>query len=529
MSTDVPAAEVPLPNDVALCHAMIGQLVDSNQTLQRRLTQLEHHLAIVLRAHCGPRSEKLDPAQLALFETTPSTEDEPASEPLTENTIPEDAVPQRKRGGGGRKSLPKDLPRKRLEYPLPPEQLPCSCCGQQRTKFGEDVSEQLEFVPASLFVIEHVRFKYACSHCQEQVAIADKPPQPIDKGLPGPGLLSILTTSKFGDHLPLYRLEDIFARYGVELSRSTMCGWLKQVGKLVWPLYDLMRRRVLRSRVIHTDDTKVPVLDPSLSHTRNGRFWVYVGDPLHPYVVFDYTRSRERDGPAQFLAGYEGYVQADAFSAYDGIYTESNGKIVEVACWAHARRKFFDVREQSPRLAHEALARIGKLYELERELKKLCLEDWQELTLDERWSRIAAARQEHSRPRLAALRTWLDAAAQETLPKSPIRQAINYALNQWAALTRYCEHGALAIDNNAAERAVRPCAIGRKNWLFCGNDDGGRTAAILYSMTATAKRHGLDPFAWLRDVFTKLPELQAASGGQVPDELLAPLLPNWAV
>jgi transposase len=506
MSTDAPTE---LPEDVALCHAMIGQLYGTVSEQQRRLAQLEHQLALLLRAHCGPRSEKIDPAQLALFETKPTIE-QPAATP-----VPEQTVREHQRHGGGRKELPAGLPRERVEHALSPEQLPCPCCGKDRTKFAEEISEQLEFVPASLHVIEHVRFKYACKHCQEQVVVADKPPQPIEKGIPGPGLLSAIVTSKFGDHLPLYRLEDVFARHGVELSRSTMCGWLKQTAKLLLPLYDLMRRLVLQSRVIHTDDTKVPVLDPSLPHTRNSRFWVYLGDQEHPYVVFDYTRSRERDGPAEFLKNYAGYLQADAFSAYDGIYTGSNGKILEVGCWAHARRKFFDVKEQSPRLAHEALARIGELYALERELKQLCATTWQELPLEERWSCIAATRQKYAAPRLVALRAWLDAAAQETLPKSPIRQAINYALNQWDALTRYCEQGFLAIDNNAAERAVRPCAIGRRNWLFCGNDGGGRTAAILFSMTSTAKRHGLDPFAWLRDLLTQLPSLTSPADDQL--------------
>ena len=512
MSKDAPT---DLPEDVALCHAMIGQLYGTVSEQQRRLAQLEHQLALLLRAHCGPRSERIDPAQLALFETTSA--EEPAPPPIEEQKVREHV-----RRGGGRQMLPTDLPRKRVEHALSPEQLPCPCCGKERTKFAEEISEQLEFVPASLHVIEHVRFKYACKRCQEQVVVADKPPQPIERGIPGPGLLSAIITSKYGDHLPLYRLEDVFARHGVELSRSTMCGWLKQTAKMLLPLYDLMRRLVLRSRVVHTDDTKVPVLDASLPHTRNSRFWVYLGDELHPYVVFDYTQSRERDGPAGFLTGYEGHLQADAFSAYDGIYTGSSGKILEVGCWAHARRKFFDVREQSPRLAHEALARIGKLYELERELKQWCATDWQQLPREERWSKIALARQQQAKPQLTSLRTWLDAAAQETLPKSPIRQAINYALNQWDALNRYCEQGFLAIDNNAAERAVRPCAIGRKNWLFCGNDGGGRTAAILFSMTSTAKRHGLDPFAWLREVLSQLPALRAAP----TDDQLLPLLPG---
>ncbi len=433
------------------------------------------------------------------------------------------------RRGGGRNAFPADLPRKRVEYSLPPEQLPCPCCGQERTKFGEEVSEQLEFIPASLLVIEHVRFKYACRHCQEQVAVASKPPQPIEKGIPGPGLLAATITGKYCDHLPLYRLEDVFARHGAELSRATMCGWMRQSAELVLPLYDLLKRRVLASRVIHTDDTPVEVLDASLPHARTGRFWVYVGDVRHPYVVYDYTPSRKRDGPVEFLQGYAGYLQADAFGGYDGIFTGSAGKIIEVGCWAHARRKFFEAKETASRAAHEALARIGQLYTLERELTELCAGDWSPLTTPERAARIAAARQEHALPKLTALRTWLDKLRDDTLPKSPIGAAARYAINQWDALVRYCDDGELAIDNNIAERAVKPCAIGRKNWLFCGNDNGGRTAAVLFSLTGSAKRHDLDPFAWLRDVLTRLPLLRAEND-PIPEERLHPLLPDvWTV
>ena len=307
-------------HELTLLREMTRQQQATIEDQQRRLSQLEHQLALLLRAHCGPKSEKVDPAQLALFEIKPAAE-----EPLTKSIAAEQTVREHVRQGGGRKALPAELPRRRVEHSLPEHELACPCCGQQRTKFSEEISEQLEFVPASLHVIQHVRFKYACTKCQEQVVTAAKPPQPIEKGIPGPGLLAAIITSKFGDHLPLYRLEDVFARHGVDLSRSTMCGWLKQTAELLQPLYKAMCRLVLQSRVIHTDDTKVPVLDPSLPHVRNSRFWVYLGDELHPYVVFDYTRSRERDDPAQFLAGYEGYVQADAFSAYDGIYTGSGG------------------------------------------------------------------------------------------------------------------------------------------------------------------------------------------------------------
>jgi transposase len=512
MSTDAASASSPLPQDVGLCHAVIEQLTQTNADLTRKLAQVEHYLAQLLRQRYGPRSERCDPAQLALFQ---AAAEESATADAAEEPVVQTPVRQHVRRGGGRNELPADLPRKRIEYPLPPEALPCPCCGKERTKFGEEISEQLEFVPASLLVIEHVRFKYACRDCQEQVAIADKPPQPIEKGIPGPGLLAATITSKYGDHLPLYRLEDIFGRHGAELSRATLCGWMKQSAELLVPLYELFRRRVLASRVIHTDDTPVPVLDASLPHTRTGRFWVYVGDRRHPYVVYDYTPSRKRDGPAEFLKGYEGYLQADAFGGYDGIYTGSQGKIREVGCWAHARRKFFEAKETASRLAHEALVRIGELYALERQAQEA------ELSAEE----IRGVRQEQALPKLAAFRGWLEELRLDALPKSPIGIAARYALANWQALVRYCEDGELAIDNNVAERAVKPCAIGRKNWLFCGSDGGGRTAAILFTMTASAKRNDLDPFAWLRGVLTQLPLLRAA-GTLPPDELLHPLLPD---
>jgi len=508
MSTD---ASLPLPEDPALLKALAAQQQSTIDALQREMDQLKHYLAQLLRQRYGPRSEKCDPAQLALFD---AAEEAPAAS-ATEPAVAETPVRGHIRRGGGRNELPADLPRKRVEYTLPPEQLPCPCCGQERTKFGEEVSEQLEFVPASLLVTEHIRFKYACRHCQEQVAVADKPPQPIDKGIPGPGLLAATITGKYGDHLPLYRLEDIFARHGAELSRATMCGWMRQSAELLLPLYELLKRRVLASRVIHTDDTPVEVLDASLPHTRTGRFWVYVGDRRQPYVVYDYTPSRKRDGPAAFLKDYRGYLQADAFGGYDGIYAGSGGKIVEVGCWAHARRKFFEAKETASQAAHEALARIGQLYALERQAQEA------ELSAEA----LRTLRQEQALPKLMDFRAWLEELRLDSLPKSPIGTAARYALGNWQALVRYCEDGELAIDNNAAERAVKPCAIGRKNWIFCGSDNGGRTAAILFTMTGSAKRHNLDPFAWLKGVLTRLPLLRAAHD-LPPDELLQPLLPD---
>jgi transposase len=512
-----------LPADPELLKQFALQLLAAWQKQERRIEQLEHQIDQLLRRYYGPRSERFDPDQLKLFVSEEGT--------VTPATIPEEPPPPKTGtvsraglNGHGRRKLPANLPRKRVEHTLSKEQLPCPSCGNERTKFAEEVSEQLEYEPASLFVVEHVRFKYACPACQEQVVVADKPPQPIDKGLAGPGLLAFVTVSKQGDHLPLYRQEEIFARHGVDLSRSTLCGWLAECAALLQPLYALMVARVLQSKVLHTDDTTVPVLDPTLPQTRQGRFWLYFGDRHNHYPVYQYTPSRKRDGPAQFLATYQGYLQADAFGGYDGIFAGSGGKIIEVACWAHARRKFYDAQRSAGGVAHEALARIGQLYAIERELTAACSGAWSELTGNQRATRIAEVRQERAKPLLESFSQWLNEQHAKALPKSPIGQAIGYALSNWAALCRYTEDGDLAIDNNLSERTLRPQAIGRKNWLFAGSDHGARTAAVLFTMIASAKANGVDPYAYLRDLYAHLPILVAA--GPIAEADLTALLPD---
>jgi transposase len=273
-----PAA--PLPDDLALCHEIIRQQAETIRESQRRIAQPEHQVEQLLRCQYGPRRERVDLDQLRLF-AADDAEDEPRTT-AEEPPGPEVAKPRRYWRRRGRQRLPEDLPRTRVEYELSPEELPCPDCGHPRVKIGEETSEQLEYVPSSLQVIVHARFRYACRACQEHVAVAAKPPQPIDKGLPGPGLLAQTITSKYSDHLPLYRLEDIYARHGVELSRATLCGWMASCAELLTPLYDLMVKRVQQSIIIHTDDTRVPVLDPTLPRTRTGRFWVYIGDVRNP-------------------------------------------------------------------------------------------------------------------------------------------------------------------------------------------------------------------------------------------------------
>ena len=395
-------------------------------------------------------------------------------------------------------------PREIVDHDRAEVEKSCPCCGETRQRIGCETSEQLEFVPAVLKVIEHRRWKYACRRCEEQVAIAPVPNKPIAKGLPGPGLLSSLVVSKYADHLPLYRLEDVFARGGVELSRSTLCRWAMQAAATLEPVYHAMAERVRSSESIHTDDTPVPVLDASLPKTRTARFWVYCGDWRNPYSVYDYTTSRKRDGPVEFLKTFEGYLHADEFAGYDGIYAA--GSVKQVLCWAHARRKFYDARTVQPDVAHIALAYIARLYRVERDAKELIGPDG--LESEQAWlawhRRRCELRQQHSLPLLTEFGQWLQATNQTVLPKSPFGQAMQYVLPRWDGLIRYCENGALSIDNNLSERMVRPVAIGRKNYLFMGSDNGGKTAAVLYSIMASAKANQVEPFAYVRNLLSQL-------------------------
>jgi hypothetical protein len=322
------------------------------------------------------------------------------------------------------------------------------------------------------------------------VVIAERLPEPIERGRPGPGLLAYIITSKYADHLPLYRLEGIFRREGLELSRRTMCDWMATCAELLEPIYKEMHRRVLQSKVIGTDDTTVPVLDPTLGKARTGRLWLYRGDDGHPYLVFDYTPDRTAEGPERMLKGFEGYLQADAYPAYDRLFAD--GTIIEVGCWAHARRKFHEARTGAPEPAHIALAYIKRLYQVEDRAEGL--DDAGRLEL----------RQKESRPILDQFEAWLKGPHPGVLPKSPMGEAIGYALNHWVALKRYLEAGFLKMDNNAVENGERTVALGRKNWLFAGSDRGGRTAAALISLTATCKALGADPYAYLRDVLDRI-------------------------
>jgi len=532
MATDGTALQspAPFPSDLSACHALIQllqsqqeQLLEAAQKTQRENEQLRQRLDQLLRKMYGPSREKLDPRQMLLFadllQQLQPEADRPAE--TAEPTPAAPAAPARAQGHGRRK-LPANLPRQKIIHDLPEAEKPCPCCGTRRQMIGQEVSEQLDYEPAKLSVIEHVRLKYACPACQKQAAedgpqieTAEKPLAPIEKGLAAPGLLAYIIVSKFSDHLPLHRLEHILGRHDIDIARSTLCDWAAQSAEALKPLYDFMAGEVRESRIIHTDDTPVRTLERPPGQSRLGRFWVYLGDHDHPQTVFAYTPNRSRDGPMNFLRHWgreeKRYLQADAFGGYDGIYAgEAGGKVTEVACWAHARRKFYDARATHLAVSTQALAYIRLLYDVEDQARDLS--SAQRLGL----------RQEQARPLLEQFQAWLHSQQAEhggpILPKSPLGQAITYAFNQWEALCVYTTDGDLAIDNNAAENALRRVALGRRNWLFCGSDRGGQTAAILFSLIATCQRHQVNPFAYLRDVLIRI----AAH----PAHRLADLLPN---
>jgi transposase len=509
-------AACDMPDDLATAHELIRELAETVHTQGHLIAKLQHQLEQLLRHRFGRKSERLDPAQLLLFarEVLAALESEPAA--AAEAGPPAAAPPPAKKGAHGRKPLPAGLPREQVLHDLDPGLLPCPDCGTTRIRIGEDIREQLEYVPASLIVLEHVRPKYACKACEGNIAIAGRLPEPIEKGLPGPGLLAHVIVSKYADHLPLYRQERIFLRHGVELSRRTTCGWMAVSAELLAPICRAMLKRVLQSTVIGTDDTPVKVQDPDTGAMSTGRLWDYLGDRSNPFTVYDYTPDRSAEGPERILADFRGgFLQADAYAGYDRIFARG---IVEVGCMAHARRKFDEAKTTDPPRAHAAMAYIGRLYQIEREARERIDEAIERLAkggpLDAAQRRLREwrladeithqLRQEQSKPVAEKFAEWLKTAADRVLPKSPIGQAIFYAQAHWAALTRDLDHGFLAIDNNAAERALRPIAVGRKNWLHFGSDRGGRTAAVLMSLVESCRRCGVEPFAYIRDLLVRV-------------------------
>ena len=479
-----------LPDDIVVLHRMVHELVERLDAEREAKAKLERQVAWLSRQQFGAKSERVPEEQLRLWL---EALEEDAAACGVELEAPKGAsdvsAPPRR---PVRKPLPEHLARE--EQILDLDAAACEECGGALAAIGEEVSEQLDYRPASFFVRRTVRPKYACRGC-ETVKTAPLPPAPIDKGAAGPGLLAHVLVSKYADHQPLYRQSQMFARHEVELARNTLCGWVGRSVNHLRPIVEHMRETdVLSSDRLHTDDTVVPVLEPGRGSTRKGRLWVYLRPegPDPPAVVYEYTPSRAHAGPQRFLASFEGYLQADAFPGYEALYR--TGKVHEVGCWMHARRNFHELaRQGNAPLAAEALRFIAGLYEIEEAVRGAEPEDRR------------AYREEHARPLLDELEGWLDTHSRRLSRKSELAQAIRYLHRRWPAFTRYLDDGRLELDNGAAERAFKGPILGRKNWMFAGSDAGAERAAVVFSLIETCKLNAIEPFAYLRDVLARLP------------------------
>ncbi|MBP9027456.1 MAG: IS66 family transposase [Phycisphaerae bacterium] len=485
------------------------------QTEQLRVEMLRLQLELerFKKWYYGPRADRLQSsgnvAQMLL-----DFAGELERKPVHPDDVPPTAEPteelRRVRRRKGRRNLAnfENLPVPTHVHELSVEERACPCCGAQRQEIGADESWQIEYYPGHFERIQHLRKKYACPGCENngsgaQIQAAAKPEAAIEKGLAGPGLLSYIVTSKFSDYLPLYRLEDIFERQGFEIPRATQSVWCGDVADLVEPLYELMARRVRASHVVPTDDTIMPML--AKGKTANARMWIYVGDEAGPYNIFNFTLNRGRDGPKYFLKDYRQVLLADAYGGYNGVV--AGNQITRAGCWAHARRKVVEAEKAAPEIAREAVEMVRALYGVEQRGKDLSAAARLEL------------RQADSAPVLAGLKEKLLTWKQQLLPKHPMAEAVNYVLGQWEELNVFCSDGAVPIDNNVSEREMKRMVLNRKNSLFVGNARGGRTAAILASITSSCRRHGVDPQRYLTQLLVNLPAARLSDlPAWLPDE-----------
>lgn len=489
------APNIPLDLTGLDADALRAMVLAQHEQLRAHRTEIENLKLLILklrRMQFGRKSEKLDKQieQLELRLEDLEARQAESPQPKPDAAAQEPETRQRP----ARRPLPAHLPRE--VRTLSPKQEACPDCGGALKHLGEDVSEMLEYVPARFKVIRQVRTKLSCGSCDRIVQEA-APSRPIDRGLAGPGLLAHVLVSKYADHLPLYRQSEIYEREGIELDRSTLADWVGGASRTLAPLVEAVRRYVLEARKLHGDDTPVPVLAPGNGTTRTARLWTYVRDDRPagatsaPAVWFAYSPDRKGDHPQQHLKGFRGTLQADGYAGFNRLYEE--GMIKEAACWAHVRRKFYDLREahHSP-VAEESLKRIGALYGIEGEIRGRPPDERRE------------NRNARSRPLLDAMHEWLQTTLSRMSKKSPVASAIGYALGRWPALMRFVDDGALEIDNNVAERALRAVALGRKNYLFAGSNSGGERAAAMYTLIGSAKLNGLDPEAYLRHVLDRI-------------------------
>ena len=476
-----------------------AELLEKNQALETRVELLsvernryKELYKAVMRRLFGRRSEKIDPGQLR-FEFGKLVEEalEAAAAELADKQAqdeardePQPSPPRRKHPG--RRPLPPHLSRRREVYELAIDQRGCPCCAAVMVEIGEDITEQLDYEPASFYVTEQVRIKYACRTCDQGIVRTPKPERPIERGRPGAGLLAHLAVAKYADHLPLYRLEGIFAREGVEICRQTMCQWIAQLADLLAPIVAELKRQLLCDPLLQSDDTVIPYQGDVKGRTSKGYLWIYT----RPYaeVVYDFTTNHSRAGPIDFLGDFEGYLQTDGHSSYNAVY--ATGKVSHIGCMAHARRKFYEALGEAPTDAKLVLAGIQSVYRIEQQAKAAGVTG----------ADLVALRKREAEPVLISLENLFEVIAHKYRPKTVMARAIGYARGQWPAIKRYVEVAEACIDNNSSEQAVKPVVIGRKNWMFAGSDEGGRRAATLYSLIVSCKRLGIDPYAYLCDV-----------------------------
>ncbi len=470
------------------------QLTDRDEWLVEReseIKDLQSQIAYLKHKLFGRRGEKMDPQQLLLFNELK------AKAEALQQEVEQEEICYTRRKGHGRNPLPDNLPVEEVEYPL--ENTDCPCCGGSMQAIGSETTDELEYNPGRLFVRRHVRPKYACRHCEEGVHIAAMPPRPIDKGIAGPGMLAHVLTSKFADHIPLNRLRKMLRRCGIEIAESTLCDWVARMADLLTPICDRLRVQLLRGRLIQSDDTTVPYLLKSLKkQTATGYLWTYLCESSK-LVLYDFTEGRSRAGPSQFLAGFEhGTLQSDGYAGYNEII--QCAELTRAGCWAHARRKYYDARRDDRKRCGQMLKLIQDLFAIERKAK--ALRDDADASFGD--VEHLALRREESTPLIEKIQECTEAWSVEVLPRSAVGEAVTYMRNQWAPLTQFLKDPELTLDNNAAERAMRHVVLGRKNWTFAGSAEGGHRAAKIYSIVATCHQHGLDPFAYLRDVIDRL-------------------------
>jgi transposase len=502
-----------LPRDAETLRKIVMDLAEQLDRSLAEQNKYQTLLRELLEAQRNRKSEQLSKEQLALFEAAwqARSPEEETDDRGDDDDLDNAAGPGQKpnetqnKKRGGHQPLARHLKRERIVHDLAEAEKHCAGCGKDLRLIAEETSERYEYIPASMKVIQDVCLKYACD-CT--VRTATKPPQPIEKSTAGPSLLAQVIVAKTADHLPLHRQEKIFERHGAEISRKTMCGWMAQCGDLLGPLYGAAKTVLFQSKTIGTDDTGVKVLDEKLPFARTGRIWPYYGDKDHPVILYDYTKTRARAGPEEFLKGYRGRLQADAYGGYDAFFKDPQRGLIEIGCWSHARRYYIKALDSDQARMGPALFLIAQLYRVEERARGWSAEARLEL------------RQREARPILDKLHGYLLEIQAEVLPKSPEGRAVRYTLNNWTALNRYSEDGDLEIDNNHTERSIRGVAVGRNNWIFFGSDQGGHTAAVLRSFVASCQRVGVDPYAWFKDVLSRI----AAH----PITRLAELLPhNW--